>query len=274
LGIFIHTPSFPTPDKLLVFLTFVFMGVGQARNLLFRLVPFVGLLLVYDSFRGLAHSLNTRVEYRWMPDVDIAMFGRLPTAKLQDWLWHGYVRWYDFIFYLAYMLHFILPIALAILIWKKRESHYWQVVSTYVVLSFAGFITYWALPAAPPWMASDRGYIEPITRVSSHVWYALGIHDFPSVYDHIAANPVAAVPSLHAAYSVLFSMFIFKFFGRRWGLLSAIYPLILCVGVVYQGEHYVIDVIWGILYAVAAYYLTGWFFELWRRRKQNNPKAV
>src|SRR3990172_12280711 len=95
LGIFIREPSWPTPDKLLVFLTFVFMALGQAREMLKRLLPFVALLLVYESFRGLAHSLNTHVNYTWMIIMDREIFGSLPTAVLQNWLWHGHVQWYD-----------------------------------------------------------------------------------------------------------------------------------------------------------------------------------
>ena len=258
--IFVLSPSFPTPDKLLIFLIFVFMILGQATELIKRLVPFIALLLVYESFRGLAPFINHRVEFSLMPDIDSKLFGVLPTAWLQDHWWHGTVQWYDFVFYLAYMAHFVVPVALAIVIWKKRAWFYWRFVSAFITLSFMGFLTYFVLPAAPPWMATDKGYIEPITRVSSHVWFALGIHDFPSLYNKIAPNPVAAVPSLHAAYAVLFAIIIAKLFGKKWGLLASVYPVILCLGVIYQGEHYVIDVILGIIYAFGAYYLVQWAY--------------
>ena len=73
--IFVFQPSFPTPDKLLVFMTFVAMAFGRAKQLLVRFVPFVGLLLVYESFRGLAPYLNTHVNYLWMPSADRLIFG-------------------------------------------------------------------------------------------------------------------------------------------------------------------------------------------------------
>lgn len=255
LVIFIRTPSFPTPDKLLVFATFVAMAFGQARALLKRFVPFVVLLLVYESFRGLVPGLNTRVNYMWMPAVDELMFlGHLPTKLLQDVWWHGQVMWYDFVFYGAYTLHFVLPFALAVLVWKKLEKHYWHVITAYLLLSFAGFLTYLAFPAAPPWLASDKGLIEPITRVSSYVWAAFGVHDFPSVYNKISPNPVAAVPSLHAAYSILFALYATRLFRSKWVHLAWIYPALIWVGTVYMGEHYLIDAILGGMYAVAAYF--------------------
>jgi membrane-associated phospholipid phosphatase len=253
--VFVRTPSFPTPDKILVFLTLVAMIFGQAIKLLKRFVPLVVLLLVYESFRGLVPMLNAHVNFTPMIVADRWMgFGTLQTTTLQNWLWRGHVQWFDFVFYGAYTLHFLLPFALAVLIWKTREKHYWHFIVSLVLLSFAGFLTYLMFPAAPPWMASERGYIEPITRVSSQVWAAFGIHDFPSVYNKISPNPVAAVPSLHAAYSFLFAFFITRLYKTRWKYLAWIYPFLIWVGTVYMGEHYLIDAILGGIYAVASYF--------------------
>ncbi len=265
--IFSRNPSWPTPDKILVFLTFVFMMFGQAVSMLKRFLPFVGLLLVYESFRGFADKLNTNVNYLWMPAADRWLFGSLPTAWLQNYWWNGQVQWYDFAFYIFYMLHFIFPLGLALLVWKKRAHYYWQYVTNYVVLSFAGFITYVAFPAAPPWLASDKKLIEPITRVSSDVWAALGIQDFPSLYNKISPNPVAAVPSLHAAYATLLVLVVHRLFGWKWALLSVIYPFMIYAGTVYQGEHYAIDAILGILYALVTYVVVDVLFFRFRGRK-------
>lgn len=253
--IFVREPSWPTPDKLLVFATFVCMIFGKTKEMLKRFVPFVGLLLVYESFRGIVPHINHSVNFMWMPWVDQAMaFGHLPTAWLQYYLWNGSVQWYDFVLYITYMLHFVLPFALAFLIWRTMDHQYWRYATAFLAVSFAGFITYIIFPAAPPWMASDLGYIQPIERISSHVWAALGIQDFPSVYSKISPNPVAAVPSLHAAYATLFAMFAIKLFKTRWRYVSLIYPIFIYFGTVYQGEHYLIDEILGGLYAVAAYF--------------------
>lgn len=254
MGLFLHAPSFPTPDKILIFATLVALAVGQATELLKRFVPFVGLLLVYESFRGLVPSLNKHVSYGILPKIDRLLFlGHLPTKLLQNLLWHGHVMWYDFVFYLAYILHFVLPFILAVVIWKTREKHYWRYITTYLVVSFAGFLTFLAFPASPPWLASEKRLIEPIARISSSVWYALGIHDFPSLYSKISPNPVAAMPSLHAAYALLFALFITKLFQSRWRWLAWLYPMLIWIGTVYMGEHYAIDALAGISYAAISY---------------------
>src|SRR5207302_665374 len=80
LVIFIHKPSFPTPDKLVIFLTFVFMIFKQALQMLKRLLPFVVLILVYESFRSVADSLNSHVNYSLAPRIDDLLFRNLPTT--------------------------------------------------------------------------------------------------------------------------------------------------------------------------------------------------
>ncbi len=261
LTVFIHEPSFPTPDKLFVFLLFVFMVFNETWDYVKRFLPFVTIILVYESFRSFADRLNTHVNYTFAPHVDKLLFGNLPTTYFQNWLWSGHVRWYDVVLYLPYMMFFIVPIGVAILIWKTKDEYYWRVVATYSVLFFSAYLTFLIFPAAPPWLAAQHHYIEPIVRTSTNVWNAMGIHNFPSVYNHITPNPVAAFPSLHAGVSTLFAIIIFSLYGWRWGLASLIYPVLLCFGVIYEGEHYATDVIAGIIYAFGAYYATPYLLK-------------
>lgn len=262
LGLFIYRPSFPTPDKLFIFLFLAFMAFGQAWQLSKKILPFVAVILVYESFRSIADHLNTHVDYLVAPRADRLLFGNLPTVYLQNWLWRGHTSWYDYALYLPYLLHFILPLLLAILVWKTRTAQYWRVVCTYLVVAFGAFVVYLLFPAAPPWLAAQNHYIQPVTRISSEVWAGLGLQDFPSFYNQISPNPVAAVPSLHSAWAVLFFIFVLKLYGRRWGALAALYPLLIFVGTVYEAEHYAFDVITGVLLALAGYWVTPLILKL------------
>jgi len=261
IGLFVHAPSFPTPDKILIFLVFVFMIFNQAWTMFKKLGPFILILLAYDSFRSFVPSLNKHVHYTLMPNFDKLLFGTLPTMTLQRWLWHGYVTWYDYLFYIFYMLHFVLSIGLAVIIFKIRENEYWRFAMTYIVASFAAFAVFLLYPTAPPWLASQNGYIPHITRISSEVYSSLGITNFPSIYNKFAPNPVAAVPSLHTTFSILFVLFTFKIFGKKWGALSLIYPAMIIFGVVYMGEHYFFDVVCGAVLAVVAYLTTPYLMK-------------
>lgn len=156
------------------------------------------------------------------------------------------------------MMHYVFPFILAVLMWKFRDKHYVRFASAYVIVSFAGFFTFLLFPAAPPWMASDMGLIQNVHRVSSDVWWAMGVHDFPSLYGEISPNAVAAVPSLHAAYATIFCLFIFKYFKKsKLKYLSLAYPFAIYFGTVYMAEHYAIDEIIGALYGLIAYKVSG-----------------
>lgn len=267
VALLVYKRTFWTPDTLFIVLLAVSVVFGQTRAFLVRFLPLVSLLLLYELFRGVADDLNGTVHFTEMIDADRWLFfGSLPTVVLQEWWWHGVVRWYDFYFYFLYTIHFLMPLGLAVLLWKKAPRHYWPFVWGLVGLSFAAFVTYILYPAAPPWMAKDLGIIaEPLHRVSSDIWAAMGIQNFSEVYSRLPANPVAAVPSLHSAYPLLFSLFILRAFGwrRYWWVL--LYPISMWVGVTYMGEHYVIDVVLGAMYAWIAYAVSVRYFAWYRQ---------
>lgn len=231
-------------------------------------------------FRGIADDLNGTVHITEMIHVDRWMFfGNLPTVVLQEWWWHGQLHWYDFYFYALYMMHFLMPVLLAVLIWQKAKVHYWQFMWALVALSFAAFVTYILYPAAPPWMAFRDGYIpEEMTRVSSEVWWAMGVKNFSEIYSKLPANEVAAIPSLHSAYPLLFVLFVTGLFGLKKYWWVYIYPVSMWIGVVYLGEHYVIDVILGALYAVVIYIVSvriaAWYYAPRRRTRLRVAAAM
>ncbi len=274
---FAKNPSFPTPDKLIVFLVFVFAAFGQTAEGLRRFGPFIVLLLIYESFRSVADKLNSHVDYLTAPHFDSRLFGNLPTVYLQNLLWSGHVRWYDYLLYLPYFLHFVMPLCLGIIVWRTKDNMFWRVMNTYLFVAFAAFLTFLLIPAAPPWLAAQNHYIQPIVRVSGEVWQNLGIHNFPSFYNHISPNPVAAIPSLHAAWATLLLIFVYKLYGRRWAALSALYPIAIFFGTIYDGEHYFFDVLVGIIYAVAGYLIVPKLmhgYSEFRNHRQPRPHRV
>lgn len=115
------------------------------------------------------------------------------------------------------------------------------------------FFTYIIFPAMPPWMASNQGYIPPLAKIMDQVLASFS-HPIsvPSIYKFFGANLVAAVPSLHASYPLIIFLFLAKKV-KYWSILAVPYVLGVWFAVVYLGEHYVVDVIIGVLYTVTAY---------------------
>jgi hypothetical protein len=262
LVLFLH--SLWTSDVLLILVLLWMLVSGKERKFYHDFAPFIVMMLAYGSLRIIAETLSRRVHVMTMIDFDRWLGGGvLPTVWLQDHLYHGHLHWYDYYFYLLYLAHFLFPVLLGVLIWVKRRAEYTRYISALVALTFLGFITYIVYPAAPPWLAAEQGVIPPIQKLATDIWFSLGIHNFPAIYHNLNPNLVAAVPSLHAAYPVLFWLFVHRLFGWKYSLPFLIYPLSVWLGIVYMGEHYVFDVLLGGVYAVAVYSLTMRYFDLY-----------
>jgi membrane-associated phospholipid phosphatase len=89
-------------------------------------------------------------------------------------------------------------------------------------------------------------------------------------------NEVAAVPSLHAAFPVMFTLFFWSSArGRPWlRVLLVAYPLAMAFTLVYAGEHYVFDVLLGWIYAVAVYAAVTAIERAWARRRGRARKPA
>jgi len=63
----------------------------------------------------------------------------------------------------------------------------------------------------------------------------------------LAANPVAAMPSLHTAFATIIALFLAQQFRSAWRWLFLLYPLLMGLALVYLAEHYVVDVVAGVI---------------------------
>ena len=64
------------------------------------------------------------------------------------------------------------------------------------------------------------------------------------------ANNVAAVPSLHAAFSLLIAITLWPRKHKWLRPIVALYPLAMAFSLVYAGEHYFSDILLGWIYTV------------------------
>ena len=111
-----------------------------------------------------------------------------------------------------------------------------------------GLVVYWALPTAPPWWAAERGHTEPIRRIMVEAGEKFWKRLWWPLYDGLEGNPFAAMPSLHFATSVMAAR-VLSDVARGPGALAWAYALTLGFGLVYLGEHYVLDLIAGLALA-------------------------
>ena len=275
-----------SPDVALVALGFAVVLVARSRLTLLReWTPFLLLFLAYELMRGLADDAGMPVHVSDVVAVERALFGgHLPTAVLQSWFHpDAGVDGLAVLATVVYMLHFPLPLITGLLLWRWRRSLFHPYLVALIILSFAGFVTYLLLPVAPPWLVAQMGELaappgeHPISYLKPDAFLAItGAFGLPgqSLYDvafvSINANQVAAFPSLHAAYPFLAFLALRSAFGRVAWLVLA-YALLVSVTIVYTADHWVVDVVAGIVYAWGAYGLMWW---LVRRRQQSGARLA
>jgi membrane-associated phospholipid phosphatase len=268
LGAWIVTRGLPTarwPVALWLMLGMLAFSLRDLRRWITGVAlewfPFVSFLFIYDIARSFANRLmptNVHVPI----DGDKLLFaGRVPTVWLQDHLWHGVndVRWYDYAAFGVYMTYFFATLLVGAALWIFTYHRFRRYVAAVGLLTITGFLTYVLFPAAPPWYASDNGAIGHSERLTGIVWS----HTLPGFSTVVKssqslANPVAAMPSLHAGFTLLVVLTLWKS-ARWWARLPlAAYPVLMGFTLVYFAEHYVVDILAGWVYAVSAYLAVQW----------------
>jgi membrane-associated phospholipid phosphatase len=272
-GMILARGVFLSADRYFLILLVPALALRTGRAYVRDFLPFIALVLLYEEARGIAHVIHPHPFYEPMLTFDRWLgFGEVPTVRLQGWLWHGHLEWYDHALSLLDRLHFIVPPTLLLLIWLERRDVFYRCAATLVAVSFAGAATFAAFPAAPPWLASKHHLVSHVYRIG----YIEGGHSPVAtskswIEAHVLANPVAAVPSLHAAYATLVLLFAYAWRGRVAALVAAPYTLGMWFTVVYLGDHYVVDILAGTVYAVLGWWLIPKLLRRGRLRKLIGP---
>lgn len=257
-----------TTDRYLLVLLLPALVLRRGKVYLRDFGIFALLIFAYSEARGLAHIINSNPYYTPQLNLDKWMFaGHVPTVVLQQWWWTGSTHWWDDVLINVSRLHFIVPPLFAFLLWVRRRALFFRFSTAMLTLSFAAAITFLLFPAAPPWAAGKSLLTPTVTQIDGSSWTSVS-NSF-SLSKIIEGNPYAAIPSLHAGYAMLCFLFVAGLVWRktwRWWVIvpAAMYPLALSFARVYTGDHYVIDLLAGYLYAGAAYYAINWY---WRRHE-------
>jgi hypothetical protein len=219
-------------------------------------IPVLIILAGYDFIRGFAGDLIPRTIIEPQLRFDEIVFGgTAPTVLFQDWLNPGRKPHpWDYFVFLFYLSHFVVTPCFALYLYRRDRERFRRYAMVILTVSLAAFATYFIFPAAPPWYASRQGDLEPTVRVVQRVWAYLGASGPAKVFNGDAdlANPVAALPSLHAAWPFLLLLFVWRRAPRgRWVALA--YNFAMLFVLVYGAEHYVSDILLGWLYAVVIF---------------------
>ena len=233
--------------------------------------PFIAVLFLYDRLRGFADGLVFPAREIPQLRVEAALFGKpIPTVWLQSHLWHGPndIQWWDYLTWFIYLTHFFATLVVAAILWTWAHDKFSRFATMVCVLALTGFATYALYPAVPPWLAAQHGNVGESNRLIGLVWQHVPIAHYGSLFEkgQSYANNVAAMPSLHAAYALLVTLYLWRLVPRWARPLLAAYPPAMAFALVYSGEHYFVDCLAGWVYATAAFVAVNVWFERRSRR--------
>src|SRR5271165_2809780 len=200
-----------------------------------------------------AQERRVHIDYPIAADRLLGL-GRLPSQRLQQALarqgpegaeWSALDRGLVW----AHWMWFMVPHGTLVYILARHPQRFPRAaVMTYAVFDI-GASVYWLAPTAPPWYASSaakgRAAGEPQVRRMMVEYGELFWRDgWGSLYSVFGGNPLAAMPSLHFATSVMATLLLAEVSAVA-GALAFAYTATLGFALVYLGEHYVIDLLAG-----------------------------
>jgi membrane-associated phospholipid phosphatase len=216
--------------------------------------------LPYDDPEG----LRRRLRVRYPIALDRALGGgELPGVRLQRALAsRGGANALDHVLALIHWAWFLEPhLALAYVL-AEHDSQFARAARQMAATYDLGCALYFLVPTAPPWWASEQGYLgedvehvteqverEPVAGAVRRIMVDVGERfwgrAWPRLYDSLGGNPWAAMPSLHFATSLMAALLLADA-APAAGAAGSAYALALGFALVYLGEHYVTDLLAGV----------------------------
>ena len=130
-------------------------------------------------------------------------------------------------------------------VYVRRHDAFPRFRNTILLANVLGLVGYVLLPTAPPRMFPGSGFVDTLGQ--------LGGLNHGSGLVELAANPYAAMPSLHAADALIVGVVLVTVSQRWWAkALWALWPAWVWFCVMATGNHFWLDVVAGIGVALAA----------------------
>lgn len=239
----------------IVILYLALFAYKPTRKIALVLTPWAIFGCSYDCMRLLPNYEVNPIDIRGLYETEKQWFGIVTasgTVTPNEFfsLHHHAVA--DLLAGFFYLCWVPMPIGFSIYLYIKGDrKNYLRFSSAFLLINFVGFAGYYIHPAAPPWYVMQYGF-EPILHTPGNVAglgrfdQLTGIPVFQALYGK-NSNVFAAVPSLHAAYMLVTT--IYAIISKQRKTTIGIFAII-CVGIwftaIYSGHHYVIDVLLGI----------------------------
>lgn len=234
--------------RLLQFLPLVFFFIAlpavallsHSRGLLKYWTPLLMILLSYEALAGTVGAFAASEGVTSLYAIDRLLWG----FNLTGWIQTAFNS--SSLTALAtalYTLHMPLVAFTAGMVWFARREIFGRYVTTMALTSYAALATFIFLPTAPPWYA---GTAANLLQGAGSSFLS---NPFSSLTAMIESDQFAAFPSLHGAYVIIFCFFMLKL-DRKLAVPAVALTLGVLFSTLYLGQHYAIDLLGGVVYAL------------------------
>jgi membrane-associated phospholipid phosphatase len=153
--------------------------------------------------------------------------------------------------------HFVLSGLFLIWLYRREREAFRLFRDVFLVATAISVVVHWTYPTAPPRLA-DVGLQDTLLRF----WdLDIGSPDF-----HGWSNPVAAVPSLHAAWAFAVAFGLLWYGGRLLRVAGVVYAPLVVLTIVVTGNHFFLDALAGLLVLGVGFVVAFWLRARRRRR--------
>ena len=213
-------------------------------------------LAAYEMPHDDPEALHRRVRIDYPIDVDRFIgFGTPPTVRLQrDFADPDHINHFERTLVWCHWVWFMVPHASLAYVALRRPDRFGAAAARMYAVFDLGAVFYWAIPTAPPWYAAQQGRLQevnkgrPVRRMMIEYGAQFWGDRWTDLYDVLGGNPLAAMPSLHFATSLMGAHLLSEV-GPVSGAVGWTYALTLGLALVYLGEHYAADLVGGALLA-------------------------
>jgi hypothetical protein len=135
--------------------------------------------------------------------------------------------------------HFVVTLGVLGYLWWRRTDLYRPLRNSLVLVNVLAFIVFWCYPVAPPRML--KGFTDVVASTGAFgSWHTGALAS--------QANQLAAMPSLHMAWAAWCALALWRISKRSWvRVLAVIYPCMTALAVLSTGNHFLLDVLAGLL---------------------------
>jgi hypothetical protein len=212
------------------------------KDLAWQFVIWFGFLAVYQIARGLAGHQPARAFANGLRVVQIEthLSDRLYELTLQQFVSQRF--WLADLVSWTYWNSEFTVLGLALLwVYFRRHDLFYRFRNTVLLANVIGLFGYVFMPTAPPRLL-DIGFVN----------------DHTDGLVRLAANPYAAMPSLHAADSLIVGVFLAMACKHWWAKAFWIaWPAWVWFAVMATGNHFWLDCVAGMIVALVALAIVG-----------------